>query len=233
MSKATSKLPTHVGVIMDGNRRWARAHGLDTFEGHRRGYQNLKDLALYALLEKKVPFVSAYVFSTENWSRAEDEVGYLMKLVIKAFTDYLDDFHKNNIRVVVMGQRQKLSKDVLKAIENAEATTKNNTGGTLVACFNYGGHAEIVDAAKKIAEQKINPAEVTEELFGQMLYHPEVPPVDLIIRTSGEQRISGFQLWRASYSELLFMDKHWPDFDKSDIDAALEEYSRRQRRYGA
>lgn len=226
-------MPTHVGVIMDGNRRWAKAQGLETVEGHWRGYQNLRDLAIYALLEKKVPFISAYVFSTENWNRTEEEVGYLMKLVTKAFTDYLDDFHKNNIRVVVLGQRDRLSKNVLRAVENAEAKTKNNTAGTLVACFNYGGHAEIVDAAKKIAESKIEASKIDENLFEQMLYHPEVPPVDLIIRTSGEKRLSGFMLWRASYSELLFIDKHWPDFDKTDIDAALEEYAHRQRRYGA
>lgn len=233
MSQAKTNLPTHVGVIMDGNRRWAKARGLKTIEGHYKGYENLRDLALYALIEKKVPFVSAYVFSTENWNRTKDEVGYLMKLVTRAFTDYLDDFHKNNIRVVVLGQRDRLSKQVLAAVENAEAKTKNNTAGTLVACFNYGGHAEIVDAAKKIAEKKLTPEQITEETFAKELYHPEVPPVDLIIRTSGEKRLSGFMLWRASYSELLFIDKHWPEFDKSDIDAALDEYAYRQRRYGA
>src|SRR5439155_443400 len=139
---------------------WAKAHGLEAVEGHWRGYQNLRNLALYALLEKKIPFVSAFVFSTENWNRTKDEVGYLMKLVTKAFTDYLDDFHKNNIRVVVMGQRDRLSKQVLAAVENAEAKTKDNTAGTLVACFNYGGHAEIVDAARQLVQSNVGADEI-------------------------------------------------------------------------
>lgn len=224
--------PTHLGVIMDGNRRWARAQGLKTVEGHLRGYKNLRDLAIYALVEKKIPFISAFVFSTENWSRAEEEVSYLMNLVLRALTEYLDEFHEKNIRILVLGRRDKLSGKVVKAIETAEAKTKENNGGTLALCFNYGGHAEIVDAAKKLIERGIKVEDLSEEVFASELYHPEVPPVDMIIRTSGEERISGFMLWRAAYSELLFLEKHWPEVTTDDIDYVLEQYAKRQRRFG-
>lgn len=223
----------HVGVIMDGNRRWAKSRGLNSFEGHFKGYQNMRDLAIYAIVEKGIPYLSAFVFSTENWSRTKEEVGYLMKLVLRAMTEYLDEFHNKNIRIVVLGSRNKLDGKIIEAIEKAEAKTKGNTRGTLALCFNYGGQAEIVDAAKKMIEEKIDPARITEESFAGYLYHPEVPPVDLLIRTSGEQRLSGFMLYRAAYSELLFMDKHWPEFTAADIDMALAEYAKRQRRFGA
>lgn len=226
-------LPKHVGVIMDGNRRWAKARGLKRLEGHLRGYQNMRDLAFYTLLERKIPYLSAYVFSTENWSRTAEEVGYLMKLVLRALTEYLDEFHQKNIRVLVLGSREKLGKDIIKAIEAAEQKTKSNSGGTLALCFNYGGQQEIVDAARTLIEQKIDSTNVNIETFAQALYHPEVPPVDLVIRTSGEQRTSGYMLWRSTYSELLFIDKFWPDFSPADIDYSLDEYTKRQRRYGA
>lgn len=225
-------IPQHIGIIMDGNRRWAKSRGLRPAEGHAQGYKILRELSLYALLEKKIPFVSAFAFSTENWSRAEEEVSFLMGLVGKALNEYLDEFHQKNIRIAILGTREKLNGSVSKALDRAEATTKDNTGGTLVLCFNYGGQQEIVDAAKKLIKEGIAENEVNTELFAGALYHPEVPPVDLIIRTSGEERLSGFMLWRAAYSEFLFLDKHWPEFSKEDIDAALEEFSKRQRRYG-
>jgi len=233
MTDQDNLLPKHVGIIMDGNRRWARANGLKTFDGHFKGYQNMRDLALYALKEKSIPYLSAYAFSTENWNRTKEEVGYLMNLVLRALIEYLDDFHKNNIRLLALGTRDKLGAKVIKAIETAEEKTKHNTGGTLALCFNYGGQQEIVDATKKIIEDGLDVQTLDNEKFSQYLYHPEVPPVDLIIRTSGEERLSGFMLWRAAYSEFLFVDKHWPEFDKSDVDAALEEYAHRQRRFGA
>lgn len=225
--------PKHIGIIMDGNRRWAKAQGLKPTEGHLKGYKILGDLSRYALLEKKIPYVSAFVFSTENWSRAEEEVGFLMNLVTKALDEYLDDFHKDNIRILVLGSRDKLSKKVLDALTKGEAKTKDNTGGTLALCFNYGGQEEIVDAAKKLLARKADPESLTPESFASDLYHPEVPPIDMIIRTSGEQRLSGFMLWRASYAELYFVKKHWPEFTTSDIDSALDEFSRRRRRYGS
>lgn len=224
---------THLGIIMDGNRRWARERGLKPTEGHAKGYKILKELSLYLLLDKKVPFVSAFVFSTENWKRAEEEVGFLMALVPKALNEFLEEFTEKNIRVVFLGRRDKLSDKVLKSLETAEAKTKDNTAGTLALCFNYGGQAEIVDAAKKLIDQKANASILSEEDFAAALYRPEVPPIDLIVRTSGEERISGFMLWRAAYSELIFIDKHWPDFAREDIDNALVEFDKRQRRYGA
>ncbi|HEU5004898.1 MAG TPA: polyprenyl diphosphate synthase [Candidatus Saccharimonadales bacterium] len=225
--------PQHIGVIMDGNRRWARAQGKKPMDGHLAGYKNFYELSRYTFLEKKIPYLSAFVFSTENWKRTEEEVGFLMRLVTRAITEYLDDFHRDNIKILILGSRDKLSKPVLKAIEQAESKTAGNTGGTLALCFNYGGQQEIVDAAKAIIEQKINADSLDLETFESYLYKPEVPPLDLIIRTSGEQRLSGFMLYRAAYSELLFLDKHWPDFTPEDIDFALDEFANRQRRYGA
>lgn len=225
-------VPNHVGVILDGNRRWAKSRGLPSLEGHMQGYKNLRVLVRYALLDLKIPCVSCFVFSNENWNRTEKEVKYLMKLVVKALNEFLDELHKDNIRIVVLGRRERLSNTVLKAVEKTEATTAKNTGGTLAICFNYGGQAEIADAARAIVEAKLPAKAITEELFANYLYHPEVPPVDLLIRTSGEIRLSGFMLWRAAYSELYFVDKHWPDFNKADIDKALVEYARRERRYG-
>jgi undecaprenyl diphosphate synthase len=223
--------PRHIGLILDGNRRWAKQRGLPTMKGHKAGYDILRDLAIYTLKERKIQFLSAYVFSTENWQRAEEEVGYLMRLVHRALSDYLDEFHRNNIRIVVLGSRDRLSKKLIEAIETAETRTADNDGGTLALCFNYGGHYELTEAVNKLLQSKRS--SVTAEDIAQALYHPEVPPVDLIIRTSGEQRLSGFMLARAAYSELLFLPKFWPDFTKQDIDDAIDEFKSRQRRYGA
>lgn len=196
-------------------------------------YKKFYELSRYAFFEKKIPFLSAFVFSTENWKRTQEEVGFLMRLVIRAMDDYLDDFHRDNIKILILGTRDHLGKKVVEVIEKTEAKTRNNTAGTLAICFNYGGQQEIVDAAKKLIEQKIDPDSLDLDTFYNALYKPEVPPLDLVIRTSGEQRLSGFMLYRAAYSELYFVDKHWPDFDESDLDKALTEYAQRHRRYGA
>ncbi len=232
MTELESNLPKHVGIILDGNRRWAKAQGLPTLEGHLKGYNNLRELSEYIVSDLKIPYLTAYVFSTENWSRTEEEVGYLMKLLLRAFGEYLEDFKQNNGRIVVLGSRDKLSPAIVKAIDKAESETKNNTGGTLALCFNYGGQAEIVDAAQKLID-KPPKAKLTTEEFAQNLYHPEVPPLDLVIRTSGEQRLSGFMLYRAAYAEFYFAQKHWPEFTRADIDAALLEYANRKRRFGS
>jgi len=223
--------PRHIGIILDGNRRWAKERGLPSIKGHQVGYDILRDLATYMLSDKHIEYVSAFVFSTENWQRAQEEVGYLMSLVLKALSDHLNEFHKRNIRILILGSREKLSSKLIEAIEKAEAKTSNNDGGTLALCFNYGGQAELVDAVNSII--KTSPAgKISASDIDQAVYHPEVPPVDMIIRTSGEQRLSGFMLWRAAYAELLFIQKFWPDFTKQDIDEALSEYAKRQRRYG-
>lgn len=224
-------IPTHIGFILDGNRRWAKEQGIATLEGHRRGLDNLNEIAKHSF-KRGVSYVSAFVFSVENWKRTEEEVGYLMGLVTKALEDYLDTFHKEGIKIVVLGRRDGLRAKVLQAINKAEEATKNNQNGTLGLCFNYGGHEEITDAVKEIVRSKVVAEEVTSDLIANHLYGSEIPPIDLIIRTSGEQRLSGFMLWRSNYSELLFCDTYWPAYTTHDLDNSLEWYSLRERRFG-
>lgn len=228
MSEATS-IPTHLGIILDGNRRWAKAKGLPTLEGHRQGSETFKEIAL-AAFDRGIKYVSGYVFSTENWSRAEDEVKYIMDLAVRVSETQLDEFHQKGIKIVVLGSREKLNPKVLRAVEKVEAKTAGNSRGTLALCFNYGGRQEIVDAVKSLLRGGEEP---NEENIVRHLYAPEVPDMDLVIRTSGEHRISGFMLWRASYAELYFTDKYWPDFTAEDLDRALDDYSNRQRRFGS
>lgn len=230
-TEAVRPLPKHVGFIVDGNRRWARQHGLPVYEGHMAGYNAIHEVA-EAAFDAGIEYMSAYIFSTENWKRSEDEVSRLMGLVLKLLTADLPIFEKKNIRLRILGTRERVSDKILKAIDNAEARTAHNTAGTLAVCFNYGGQLEIADACKKIVQSGIAPEAVTPELIEQNLYAPEVPPIDLIVRTSGEQRLSNFMLWRAAYSELLFLDKPWPEMTKDDVTAILEEYTGRQRRFG-
>lgn len=228
MSETTT--PTHVGIILDGNRRWAKQEGLPTLEGHKQGAEVFREVALHAF-HKGVKFVSGFIFSKENWQRTDEEVGYLMNLVSKAVENYLDTFHKEGIRIVILGRRDGLRNKVLQAIKKAEEKTKDNTAGTLALCFNYGGHDEIVDAVQSIvSEGKDQP--ITADLIAEHLYEPSIPAIDLLIRTSGEQRISGFMLWRAAYSELYFTDTYWPAFTTSDLDKALGDYTERERRFG-
>lgn len=231
MSDEAPLIPTHVGYIVDGNRRWAKQHGLPPYEGHLAGYNCLKDV-LIETVQQGVQYVSAYVFSTENWKRSADEVKRLMALILRILTSDVPVFNEYNVRLKVIGTREGLSPKIIKAIENAEAATAGNTGGELAVCFNYGGQLEIADAVKKIMASGAQPEDVTEELIAQHLYAPEVPPIDLVVRTSGEQRLSNFMLWRAAYSELMFIDKNWPDMTKDDVTSIIKEYSRRQRRFG-
>ncbi len=228
----TLTVPSHLGLILDGNRRWAKAQALSTLEGHRKGAEVLKDISM-AAFRRGVKYVSAYTFSTENWKRTEKEVGYLMDLLIKVVNEYMDEIHAEGIKVVMLGRRKGLGANVLKSIKRIEEKTAQNTNGTAALCFNYGGQQEIVDAAKQLIGQNADGTALTPELFEKHLYHPEVPPIDLLVRTSGEQRLSNFMLWRAAYAELAFVSKHWPDFTEADLDAALQEYAHRQRRLGA
>ena len=226
-----AELPRHIGFIVDGNRRWAKQHGLPAYEGHLAGYNALKDVALETL-HQGVKCVSAYVFSTENWKRSEEEVGHLMGLLLKMLKADVPIFIENNVRLRVIGSKERLSDALVEAINNAEAKTADLRGGDLVLCLNYGGHLEIADAVKKIVQSGISSEDVTPELVAQNIYVPDVPPCDLIVRTSGEQRLSNFMLWRAAYSELMFIDKHWPDMTTDDVAAILDEYARRNRRFG-
>jgi undecaprenyl diphosphate synthase len=224
--------PNHVGLIMDGNRRWAKENGKTVNAGHNRGADVFDDVAV-DLFDKGVKTVSAFIFSKENWKRKTSEVDFLMRLIIKILKNHLEKYNDRGIRVKVIGSREGLKDFVVKAIETAEERTKNNLRGTLVMCINYTGRQEIADACAKIVEQNIKPEDITEELLSQNMYEPEeIDDVDIIVRTSGEQRLSGFMLWRASYSELMFVDKYWPDFDTKDVDEIINEYSKRQRRFG-
>lgn len=224
-------LPAHIGYIIDGNRRWAKTHGLPAYEGHLAGYNAIQEVAI-ATFEAGVTYMSVYIFSTENWKRSQTEVSKLMGLVLKLLTSDLPIFDERNIRLKILGSRERVSPKILKAIDDAEARTADNTAGTLAVCFNYGGQLEIADACRQIVAEGVAADRVTPALVEQYLYAPDVPAMDLVVRTSGEQRLSNFMLWRAAYSELLFLDKPWPDMTKDDVTSILEEYLRRSRRFG-
>lgn len=227
----TESVPRHIGYIVDGNRRWAKMHGIPAYEGHLAGYNTLHDIAT-ATFDAGVEYMSVYIFSTENWKRSEEEVSRLMGLVLRLLTADLHIFDDNNIKLQILGSREHVSEKICKAIDAAEERTANNTRGTLAVCFNYGGQLEIAEACKKIVQANIQASDITPETIEQYLYAPEVPPIDIVVRSSGEQRLSNFMLWRAAYSELMFIDKSWPDMTKDDVNAILKEYSRRGRRFG-
>lgn len=220
-------VPNHIGIIMDGNRRWAKEKNKKTIEGHLAGANRIISLAKY-IFDKGVKYLSIYAFSTENFNRSAEEVSYLMSLIIKFFNERVHELHDYNIKIVVSGLRDNLSKDVLKCIDNVVELTKNNTGGVLNVCLNYGGRREIVDAVNKIKEDNIT---VTEDNFGKYLYN-DLPDLDFVIRTSGEERISNFMLWQISYAEFYFPKVYFPDFDEKEFDKALEIYNNRNRRFG-
>jgi undecaprenyl diphosphate synthase len=223
--------PTHLGFILDGNRRWARQHSLPEFDGHLAGYNALREV-IETCFEMDVPYVTVYAFSTENWKRDKYEVSNIMKLATRAVTSDLKRFIDKNIRVRYAGRRDGIGKKLLAAVEKAEEATRRLTGGTLLLCFNYGGQQEIVDAVRQCMVDGLREDEITEQAISQRLYVSEAPPIDLIVRTSGEQRLSNFMLWRAAYSEFLFLDKYWPDMTKEDVVDIIKEYNRRQRRFG-
>lgn len=228
---ASRLIPTHIGFIIDGNRRWAKEHGLKPYEGHYAGYDKVKEV-LIETLHQGVKYVSCYVFSTENWSRPKVEVEKIMDLLLKVLIDDIPTFNAKGVRVKIIGGHDRLSQKLLQAIDHVEAATAENTVGELILCVNYGGQQEIADAAAKMIAAGVQAADVTPELMNEYLYAPEVPPCDVIVRTSGEQRLSGFMLWRAAYSELIFIDKNWPDMTKKDVTAILKEYASRNRRFG-
>lgn len=217
---------------MDGNRRWAKRRGLPTLEGHRRGYDAFKRVGEWCL-DRGIEILTVYAFSTENWNRSKKEVNYLMKLLSLALSKEVDDLHRKNIKISVIGRIKELPDHLQRHIAKAMHLTKNNTRGTLQLAINYGGRAEIVDAVKKIVRQAKSVSQITEATISEQLYTAHQPDPDLIIRTSGEQRTSGFLAWEGVYSELLFLNKNWPDFTERDLDGALSEFGRRQRRFGA
>lgn len=230
-----TKLPKHIGVIMDGNRRWAELHGKTTSEGHEAGAEGVKEL-IKGCKELGIPCVSLYAFSTENWRRPKDEVDALFNLITKYVRREINELKKNNIRVMIMGEWQQLPPKAVEDLTFALEETKNNTEMTVIVGINYGGRYEIARSARMLAMKAIRgeivPEDIDEELFSKHLYVPEYPDLDLLIRTSGEQRISNFMLWQISYAELVFLQVLWPDFKREHLWEAIVEYQQRQRRFG-
>lgn len=226
-----SSVPNHIGFILDGNRRWARKHGLPTYEGHLAGYNKVIEL-LTAVLDAGVKYATVYAFSTENWKRDDDEVSKLMGMMLRILTTDLQILQKKNVKLAVIGSMDRIDAKIVKAVEDATEKTANNTGGTLAICWNYGGQQEIVDSVKKIILSGKKSEEITIDTINENIYCPEIPPLDLIVRTSGEQRLSNFMMWRSGYSEIMFIDKLWPDMGAKDLDIIFAEYSRRTRKFG-
>ena len=227
--------PRHVAIIMDGNGRWASARGLPRAEGHRRGVEALRR-TIRAAGEIGIQVITIFSFSSENWSRPAAEIGELMGLLRRFIRNDLAELHKSNVRVRIIGEREGLDPDIGRLLVEAEELTRANDGLTLVVAFNYGARQEIARAVRRIAEQvasgALKPADVTAETIGGFLDAPDLPDPDLIIRTSGEQRLSNFLLWQSAYSELVFVPTYWPDFDRAALEAAIAEYRQRERRFG-
>jgi undecaprenyl diphosphate synthase len=228
-------MPRHVAIIMDGNGRWAAARGLPRAEGHRRGVEALRR-TIRAAGELGIKYVTIFSFSAENWSRPASEIGELMGLLRRFIRNDLAELHKSNVRVRIIGEREGLDTDIVRLLSEAEELTRNNDGLVLVVAFNYGARQEIARAARRImdavARGTLAPADITMESVGRFLDAPDVPDPDLVIRTSGEQRLSNFLLWQSAYSELVFVPTYWPDFDRATLEAAIREYHQRERRFG-
>ena len=229
-------VPRHVAIVMDGNGRWANARGLPRTAGHAAGEASLLDVVAGAI-EIGVEYVSAYAFSTENWKRSPDEVRFLMGFNRDVLRRRRDVMNSWGVRVRWAGRRPRLWRSVIAELEEAERLTRHNTTCTLTMCVNYGGRAELVDAARAIAREvaagRLDPDRVTEKTIQRHLDEPDLPDVDLLVRTSGEQRTSNFMVWQAAYAELVFLDEPWPDVNRTHLWRAVEQYARRDRRYGA
>ncbi len=229
------RIPAHVGVIMDGNGRWAQARGKPRTEGHVAGVKALRGM-VESCINFGVANLTVFSFSSENWSRPKDEVSFIFGLLRRFVASDLEKLHRNNVRVRIIGSRQGLDDSLRRLIAEVEATTAMNTGLNLQVAFNYGGKAEIAEAVRRIASLvaagRLKAEDITEETIGRALYTAGLPDPDLIIRTSGEQRFSNFLLWQSAYSELVFVEENWPDFNEQVFLRVLEEYSGRDRRYG-
>jgi undecaprenyl diphosphate synthase len=228
-----NRIPRHVACVMDGNGRWATKQGLPRTEGHRAGEEALFDAACGAL-ELGIPYFTVYAFSTENWRRPHEEVRFLLNVIAdQLLTRRRDDLHKLGVRIRFMGRRDwRVPRWVVRRMDEATRLTANNRAMTLTVCFNYGGRAELVDAVKQIVASGVSPSKVDEKMVSRHLYAPDIPDPDLVIRTSGEYRISNFLLWELAYSELVFVDTLWPDFRREHLVEAVREFQARERRYG-
>ncbi|PVE23279.1 isoprenyl transferase [Microvirga sp. KLBC 81] len=228
-------MPAHVAIIMDGNGRWAAQRGLPRFEGHRKGIEAIRR-AVRTATDLGIRYLTVYSFSAENWRRPEEEVSFLMGLLKRFVRHDLAELHSNNVRVRIIGEREGLASDIRLLLDEAEQLTRDNTGLTLVIAFNYGGRQEIVSAvralAQKVKEGTLDPSAIDMDMIGEALDTRGIPDPDLVIRTSGEQRVSNFLTWQTAYSEFVFLPDFWPDFDEAIFKAAIDEYSRRDRRFG-
>jgi undecaprenyl diphosphate synthase len=221
----------HLAIIMDGNRRWAKERNLLANQGHLAGHERLKQVGDWCL-ERGIKVLTVFAFSTENWKRTEEEVGFLMDLLESSLTKELQSFHEKGVRMRIIGQREGLRPSIVRAIEAAEELTKENTRATFCICINYGGRLEIVDACKALIQKGMSADKIDEAAIQSAMYWPEMPEPELVVRTSGEERLSGFLTWESVYSEIYWCEKHWPDFDEAELDKALESYAVRQRRFG-
>jgi undecaprenyl diphosphate synthase len=234
-AEARASLPKHVAIIMDGNGRWANQRGLPRIEGHRQGAESARTI-IRTSGELGINYLTLYAFSADNWNRPKDEVDALMKYLIHYLKTETPELNKNNVRLEVIGQIWRLPENVQEHLKKSIQTLSKNNGLTLIMALSYGSRIEIVDAVRRIAEEtkrgKLEPADITEEVISQHLWTRNFPDPDLLIRTSGEMRVSNFLLWQISYSELVITPTYWPDFRKPQFFAALEEYARRHRRFG-
>lgn len=231
----SNRLPVHVAIIMDGNGRWARARGYPRFRGHWAGVDRVEEIA-HTANNMGIKYLTLFTFSTENWRRPQDEVSMLMKTVCTVLETRIDKLLKVNIRVMFVGKRQGLPKDVLGSIDKAVALTEKNTGLILNLAFNYGARIEILDAVREIAtavkSNKLAVSDIDENIFTQSLYTAGIPDPDLLIRTSGEKRLSNFLLWQMAYAEIYFTEKFWPDFGEKEFKKAIADFQQRERRFG-
>jgi undecaprenyl diphosphate synthase len=227
----TNYLPQHVAIIMDGNGRWAKKRGLPRLAGHNAGGDNIRPV-VKIFADYGVKYLTLYMFSTENWNRPRIEVAGLLNLLARKIDQETQAFHQENIRLVHLGRLDRLSQKLREKVQAAVELTKNNTGLTLCLAFDYGGRDEIVQAARRIADAGISSDNIDESVFARYLYSPDIPDPDLVIRTSGEHRLSNFLIWQAAYSEFYSTPVLWPDFGLKDVEEALSEYKRRQRRFG-
>jgi undecaprenyl diphosphate synthase len=236
VSKPQGNLPYHVAIIMDGNGRWAERRNLPRIAGHKAGEESITEIVRTAS-EWELGAITLFAFSTENWNRPDNEVEFLMSFNRNLLNNRVDEFHERNIRIRHMGRREKIPRSTLQAIDNAVELTRNNTGMSLNIAFNYGGRAEIIDAARALCEDissgKLAPDEVDEERFRSYFYVPDVPDPDLLVRTAGEMRISNFLIWELAYTEIYVTEALWPDFRAQNLADAIHEFQSRERRFGS
>lgn len=231
-SVSTNEVPNHVAIIMDGNGRWANARGLDRLQGHEAGTENIRRILRHAA-KRGVEYLTIWAFSTENWRRPESEVSGLMEILGRTLISETEELHKQGARLRHIGDLSGLAPQLQDSVKEAMRLTADNDRIVLTIAFNYGGRQELIHAVKRMIAEGVDPDAITEETFGNYLFMPELPEPDLIIRTSGEYRLSNFLLWQGAYSELFFSSKYWPDFSEDDFDEALINFAHRERRFGA